>query len=1307
MNRYCVNCMEPLGDGNFCASCGFGQSGYHAEAHQLSPGTLLRDRYVVGRVLGEGGFGITYVGKDIILERKVAVKEFYMSGYVNRNNTVSAEVLASVGTQGETFEKNKEKFLTEARVLAKFDDEGIVNIRDFFQENNTAYIVMDFLSGETLKDYVKRVGRLTAEEIVNILEPVFHSLTNVHNHDLIHRDISPDNIMLTDDGKVKLLDFGAAREVSKADVKSLSIILKPGYAPEEQYRSRGQQGPWTDIYALCATMYRCITGIVPDDAMERMFSDDVVPPAQLDCGCSPAMSAVIMKGLSLRAADRFQNIPELWEAICAAEENPGYVAAAPAADPDEERTVYSAEMPVYPQQADDATVYAGASSAPADEDATVYSGHGAVPAAPVKTAAPKAAPAAAAPRSERFQRHTDTASRRPMPAAAPGKQAARPAQQPQPVPQAAQEQPVKKKKDRLGLILGIAAGVLAVAGLGFLFGKGGDLLGKNKDGQQTEYREELPDIDRGEMSERLGGSIDVLCDGLSTSLPVEMNDLVKQGYSLVSVSDSGLPQQLQPKETCEAVLIDEAGNSPKFVCTLQNFLTQPAAPEDCVIVGLSTDALTDMGHLTITCETPSGTLWVTDSTDLDSLEENMEELSLSWEKETDSGCWRVYLTAEQDGAYLEFRFDEDGFALEMHIFTGHVVEEYFEDNPPVQVPVQQEAVTAPPAGGTLVTGMPYNREALVEQMGGELELYWNGNTMRLPATGKEFKEQGLSLDNWTGTEYDTTIPAGIQKTAQIDNEASDSGFMYIGVHNYTADEQPVDGCWIADVEVWGVQHYTDLQFNWWTPGGQFYLHGGMTADEVRQEAANNGVCVLPDDAVNSDYAEDMMLSVAEDGSLLQLVLFFNEDGTMDGITILMGHVYERYFEMHPEEAIPQTVSVADGDGISYDRNAMIEEIGGEIIVTHDGITTPFPISLGEMKAQGYGVTSFENVLPEVMEPNVMKDFRLVNPEGYAPYTQYAIENYASEAIPADFCMLTDALFSPWGDIPDMGLTWKTARGELTAAPGMYLEDVEAQMAACGLRWIPNDIESDQHTVRVMSMGEDDCYANVIFFFIPETEALDGIHVSIGGAMRSYFERHPEQALPAQNGPDYRVEEVRAAMGFEITGTWDGYSITLPMPAADYIAQGNTMQSMQFSEFAEPMEGFNAVFCNSAGMETAMMYWLSNFSDGQMRREHTLITEFQTTIEQSTDDLVVDVRFPDGTMTLSAGMTREEVEEQMAMFALTYSPEEPGISTRKIELMEQEGQAFLDVDFDDNGVLMYVRAWVDGYCAKYYSQYGLS
>ncbi|MBR6772525.1 MAG: serine/threonine protein kinase [Clostridia bacterium] len=312
----CLGCMETLAGSGVCPKCGFELKKYTPETHQLIPGTLLRERFIVGRVLGEGGFGITYVGWDTVLDLKVAIKEFYMSGYVNRNSTYSTEVVVNSGIYGETFVKNRDKFLGEAKVLARFyNEEGIVGVRDFFRENNTAYLVMDFLSGENLRAYIDREGRLSAEKALDIILPVIHSLKNVHSHNVIHRDISPDNIMLTDSGKVKLLDFGAARDISFSDIKSLSVILKPGYAPEEQYRSKGVQGPWTDIYAICATLYRCVTGTVPEESMNRLFDDKLLSPYELGSDCSKPMSDVIMKGLSVRHTDRYKSIEELLSAF--------------------------------------------------------------------------------------------------------------------------------------------------------------------------------------------------------------------------------------------------------------------------------------------------------------------------------------------------------------------------------------------------------------------------------------------------------------------------------------------------------------------------------------------------------------------------------------------------------------------------------------------------------------------------------------------------------------------------------------------------------------------------------------------------------------------------------------------------------------------------------------------------------------------------------------------------------------------------------------------------------------------------------
>ena len=195
------------------------------------------------------------------------MKEYYPQGIVVRNNSVDDVVTVTYAKQKDVFNKGKTKFLEEARVIAKFNDqEGIVNVTDFFEANNTAYIVMEYLDGITLKEYIAENGVLSPEDILELMAPVLESLDEVHKQGLIHRDISPDNIMLLKNGKVKLMDFGAARDYTDFGEKSLSIVLKPGYAPEEQYRSRGIQGPWTDIYALSATIYKCITGITPAES---------------------------------------------------------------------------------------------------------------------------------------------------------------------------------------------------------------------------------------------------------------------------------------------------------------------------------------------------------------------------------------------------------------------------------------------------------------------------------------------------------------------------------------------------------------------------------------------------------------------------------------------------------------------------------------------------------------------------------------------------------------------------------------------------------------------------------------------------------------------------------------------------------------------------------------------------------------------------------------------------------------------------------------------------------------------------------
>lgn len=313
MSNYCIHCLKSIPDSvNVCPICGKPQQ-VDVSSHLLKPGSILNNKYLVGMSLGEGGFGITYIGLDMMLERRVAIKEYYPYGYVNRNCTVSAMIYPTTNSSA-IFDKGKSSFLKEAKTLAKFSDEpGIVGVIEFFAANNTAYIVMEFLDGVSLQTYVNRKKKLTPEETLKIMTPVMKSLSKVHESGLIHRDISPSNIMIVDN-IVKLIDFGAARDAN-LDGKSLSAVLKPGYAPEEQYRSKGQQGPWTDVYALSATMYKCITGITPDEPFERMQNETLVRPSAMGIVIDPSFENAIMKGLSIYSKDRFRSMGEMYRNI--------------------------------------------------------------------------------------------------------------------------------------------------------------------------------------------------------------------------------------------------------------------------------------------------------------------------------------------------------------------------------------------------------------------------------------------------------------------------------------------------------------------------------------------------------------------------------------------------------------------------------------------------------------------------------------------------------------------------------------------------------------------------------------------------------------------------------------------------------------------------------------------------------------------------------------------------------------------------------------------------------------------------------
>ncbi len=316
IEKMCFQCMSTTQNG-VCTVCGFNNLKYRHPSHWLKPKTLLNGKYVIGKVLGEGGFGITYTGFDLNKNVRVAIKEYFPSGFVSRDIANTDTLTVFSGSKADFFNKGRRRFLDEAKTLAKFNHlDGIVSVLDFFNENGTAYLVMEFIDGDTLTGFLKRHGgRIEMSVILDMFKPLMYSLMQVHGAKIIHRDISPSNIMISTDGKVTLLDFGAAKYISDYGNKSLSIQLKPGYAPEEQYRTHGQQGPWTDVYALCATLYRCITGVVPLEALERMQNDTLVPPSQLGVGITPMQEQALMSGLAVSHKNRFQNVGALYRAF--------------------------------------------------------------------------------------------------------------------------------------------------------------------------------------------------------------------------------------------------------------------------------------------------------------------------------------------------------------------------------------------------------------------------------------------------------------------------------------------------------------------------------------------------------------------------------------------------------------------------------------------------------------------------------------------------------------------------------------------------------------------------------------------------------------------------------------------------------------------------------------------------------------------------------------------------------------------------------------------------------------------------------
>jgi serine/threonine protein kinase len=314
-SHICPNCCMESGDGGgYCPVCGIDAASIKNEEFCIPAGSVLLDRYYVGKVIGQGGFGITYLGYDAKFKTKIALKEYFPHGYAFREIHKDKHTVYSLsGDKTEFYNRGIEKFIAEARRLAQFSGApGIVNVRDYFSENNTAYIVMEFVEGQPLADILEKRGRLSEAEVTAIFLPIIKTLQKVHAADILHRDIAPDNIMVEPDGTARLIDFGASAEVDESAATSAAVI-KHFYVPEEQYDSnRRRQGAWTDVYALCATIFRALEGANLPDALERLrgmpFDGFTVP-------VSAPVKAAVIHGLALFQKDRAQNVEELLEAF--------------------------------------------------------------------------------------------------------------------------------------------------------------------------------------------------------------------------------------------------------------------------------------------------------------------------------------------------------------------------------------------------------------------------------------------------------------------------------------------------------------------------------------------------------------------------------------------------------------------------------------------------------------------------------------------------------------------------------------------------------------------------------------------------------------------------------------------------------------------------------------------------------------------------------------------------------------------------------------------------------------------------------
>ena len=393
---------ELAAEQKFCPECGRPYGSVNTESFALKPGTILDGKYLVGEMLGQGGFGITYIGFDLLLEQKVAIKEYFpmSTGMVSRENR--SMVVWSTAMMGKTgTQKGFDSFLKEARKMAKLGGiPGVVGVKSVFIQNETAYIVMDFIEGETLLKKLQREGPMPFDTCLSLLTPIIQALAEVHEHGIIHRDISPDNIMVRPDGRLILLDLGAAKDLDiqgkDGNVQSSQMVAKQGFSPIEQYQRNASIGPWTDVYAMAATIYYCCTGILPPTAVDRIVDDTLT--------CQPLLTKeqfdVLAYCMSIRAENRPKNMTALLQMAVRPQ---GGQAEPPRAVPTPPQPVETVKAPPRP------AVVQAAPAAPKPTYPTP------TPSAPPQPAAPRPAPAAVKPAAKAPTTSQPSQQKRPLP----------------------------------------------------------------------------------------------------------------------------------------------------------------------------------------------------------------------------------------------------------------------------------------------------------------------------------------------------------------------------------------------------------------------------------------------------------------------------------------------------------------------------------------------------------------------------------------------------------------------------------------------------------------------------------------------------------------------------------------------------------------------------------------------------------------------------------------------------------------------------------------------------------------------------